>query len=123
MRKTLILGALALATALLPVAVMADDPHDPAMRTAEARARDRAIIRRLNQDELAYVRERDARYAEGWRDYRSRGANSADYSRRRSEYERANQRYAEDRTRYERQMAAWHRAVAACRAGVLSACD
>ena len=121
MRESLILGALA--TALLPVAAMADDPHDPAMRTATARARDHAIIRRLNQNELANVRQRDARYAGGWRDYRARGANSEDYSRRRSEYERANQRYAEDRIRYERQMAAWHRAVAACRAGVLSACD
>jgi hypothetical protein len=47
MRESLILGALALATALLPAAAMADDPHDPAMRTTEARARDRAIIRRL----------------------------------------------------------------------------
>ena len=123
MRESLILGALALATALLPATAMADDPHDPAMRTAEARSRDRAIIRRLNQDELAYVRQRDARYADGWRDYRARSASSEDYSRRRSEYERANRRYAEDRTRYEHQMAAWRRAVAACRAGVQSAYD
>ena len=123
MRDKLILGALALATALLPVAALADDPHDPTMRTAAARARDHAIIRSLNQRELAYVRQRDTRYAEGWRAYRMRSANSQDYARRRSDYERANQRYAEDQSRYQRQMAAWRRAVAACRAGVYSACD
>ncbi len=123
MRERLILGALALATALLPVAALADDPHDPTMRTAAARARDHAIIRRLNQNELAYVRQRDARYAEGWHAYRARGANSKDYAHRRSDYERANQRYAQDQGQYQRQMAAWRRAVAACRAGDYSACD
>ena len=87
------------------------------MRTAAARARDRAIIRRLNQEQLAHVRQRDARYAEGWQAYRERGGNSQDYAQRRSDYQRARQRYAEDRRDYERQMAAWRRAVAACRAG------
>ena len=125
MRDKLILGAaaLALTAALLPVSAMADDPHDPTMRTAAARARDHAIIRRLNQNELAYVRQRDARYAEGWQNYRARGASSEDYARRRDDYERANQRYAEDQSQYQRQMAAWRRAVAACRAGDYSACD
>lgn len=123
MRDKLILGALALATALLPVSALADDPHDPTMRSAAARARDHAIIRRLNQNELAYVQQRDARDAEGWRNYRSRGANSEDYARRRADYERTNQRYAEDQNHYQRQMSAWRRAVAACRAGVYSACD
>ena len=93
------------------------------MRTAAARARDHAIIRGLNQRELAYVRQRDARYAEGWRAYRSRGADAGDFTSRRSDYERANERYAEDRSQYQRQMAAWRRAVAACRAGDYSACD
>ena len=115
MRERLILGALALAAAFLPVAALADDPHDPTMRTAAARARDHAIIRRLNQNELAYVRQRDARYAEGWQAYRSRGANSDDYARARA-------RYAEDRRRYEQDMAAWRRQVAACRAGHRAAC-
>jgi hypothetical protein len=123
MRDRLTFCALALAAALLPIAALADDPNDPTMRTAAARARDRAIIRGLNQRELAHVRARDARYAEGWRAYRERGANSADYARRHAEYERANQRYAEDQSRYQRQMAAWRRAVAACRAGDYSACD
>jgi hypothetical protein len=123
MRERLILCALALGAAMLPATAMADDPHDPAMRTAAARARDHAIIRGLNQRELAYVRQRDARYAEGWRSYRARGANSEDYARRRADYDRAQQRYAEDQSRYQRQMAAWRRAVAACRAGDYSACD
>ncbi|MEO6715794.1 MAG: hypothetical protein ABIM50_00890 [Novosphingobium sp.] len=115
MREHLILCSVALLTAVLPVAAMADDPHDPAMRTAAARARDHEIIRRMNEEQLAYVGQRDARYAEGWRAYRSRGAD-------REDYERANQRYAQDRSSYERQMAAWRRAVAACRAGDDSAC-
>ena len=123
MRERLILCALALGTALMPAAAMADDPNDPTMRTAAARARDRAIIRRLNQEQLAHVRQRDAQYAEGWHAYSARGADSDDYARRRSDYEQANRRYAQDRSQYERQMAAWRRAVAACRAGDHSACD
>lgn len=109
MRERLIVCALALGCAVLPSTAMADDPNDPAMRTAEARARDRAIIRRLNQEQLAHVRERDGRSAEGWRAYRSRGSDADDYVQRRAEYER--------------NMAAWRRAVAACRAGDYSACD
>ena len=83
------------------------------MRTAEARARDRAIIRQLNLKEAATVRERDARYAKGWREYaarsQSRDSAAADYAR--------------SRAQYERDMAAWRRAVAAFRAGDYSACD
>ena len=123
MRENLILCALALALAIVPGTAVADDPHDPAMRTAAARARDRAIIRRMNEDQLAYVNKRDARYAAEWRDYRARGATSEDHARHREDYERANQRYADDQSRYQRQMAAWRRAVAACRAGDYSACD
>ena len=123
MRERLILCALALGTVLMPGPALADDPNDPTMRTSAARARDRAIIRRLNQEQLAHVRQRDARYAEGWQAYRERGGNSQDYAQRRSDYQRARQRYAEDRRDYEHQMAAWRRAVAACRAGDRSACD
>ena len=46
----------ALVAALLPAAALADDPNDPAMRSADARARDHAMIQKLNQDELAMVR-------------------------------------------------------------------
>ena len=116
MRDRLILCGLALGAVLMSASAMADDPNDPAMRTAAARARDHAIIRRLNQEQLAYVGQRDAQYAEGWRAYRSRGAN-------REDYERATQRYAQDRRNYQRQMVAWRRAVAACNAGDYSACD
>lgn len=109
MRERLLVCALALGAALLPSAAMADDPNDPTMRSAAARARDRAIIKRLNQEQLSHVRQRDAGYAEGWRAYRSRGADAEDYAQRRDDYER--------------KMAAWRRAVAACRAGDYSACD
>lgn len=123
MRERLFLCALALGAASLPAIALADDPNDPTMQSSAARARDRAIIRRLNQNELAYVRQRDARYAEGWQNYRNRGASSEDHARRLDEYERANQRYAPDQRKYQRRMAEWRRDVAACRAGDYSACD
>lgn len=108
----------ALVVALVPATAWADDPNDPAMRSAAARARDRAIIRQLNLQEAARVRERDARYAEGWRTYREA---DRDYSS--SDHRRAMNDYAGDRAQYERDMARWRRAVAACRAGDYSACD
>lgn len=103
----------ALVAALMPVATWADDPNDPAMRSAAARARDREIIRQLNLREGARVRERDARYAQGWR------SAQAD----RGDHERAMTDYARSRAQYEQDMAQWRRAVAACRAGDYSACD
>jgi hypothetical protein len=110
----------ALVAAVIPAVALADDPNDPAMRSAAARARDRQIIRQLNQHELAMVRERDARYAEGWRAARN---GSSDNTVRAQDHDRAMTDYARDRARYEREMAAWRRAVAACRAGDYSACD
>ena len=107
----------ALVAAMMPVAARADDPNDPAMRSAAARARDREIIRQLNLRELARVRERDARYAQGWR------AAQADRGYAMADHQRAMTDYARDRAQYERDMAAWRRAVAACRAGDYSACD
>ena len=105
MRAALILVA-AIAGAMIPAALHADDPRDPSMRSAEARARDRAIIRQLNRNELAQVRRRDARYAQQ--------ARASD---------RAMADYAQRRAQHDRDMAAWRRAVAACRAGDYSACD
>ena len=96
----------ALGAALLPAAALADDPHDPSMRSAAARARDRAIIRQMNQQQLAYVRDRDARIM---RDYR-RAQSGGDG-------------YADARSDYARKMAAWRRAVAACNAGRWEYCD
>jgi hypothetical protein len=116
----------ALAVAMVPAAALADDPHDPAMRSAAARARDHDVIRRLNLQELAMVRERDARYAESWRAARAGGGRTdaaADYTARSREHDRAVSAYARDRAAYERDMARWRRAVAACRAGDYAACD
>ena len=100
MKTGLFAGALALGIALAPAAASADDPRDPAMRSAEARARDKAIIKRLNQEQLAYVQNRDAQYAEGWRAWRN-----------------GPQVNAARKAQYDREMAAWRRAVAKCNAG------
>ena len=63
-------GLAALSAAVLTVPALADDPHDPSMRTAAARAKDKAKIREMNLQEAERVRARDAQYAEGWRAYR-----------------------------------------------------
>ena len=100
MKTSLLACALALGIALVPTAASADDPRDPSMRSAEARARDKAIIKRLNQEQLAYVQRSDAQHAEGWRAYRQ-----------------GPQVNAGRQAQYQRDMAAWRRAVAKCRAG------
>lgn len=64
-------GFAALAAISLSVPAGAEDPNDPSMRTAAARAKDKARIRQLNLQELERVRARDAQYAEGWRAYRA----------------------------------------------------
>ncbi len=84
------------------------------MRSAEARARDKAIIKQLNEDQLAYVRERDAEYAKGWRAYRAAKADDR--------YEADQQAYSDARSDYEAAMADWRRDVAACRAGHYERC-
>lgn len=97
---------IAISAALLsPVAAHADDPNDPAMRNAVARARDKEITQRNNRNEYARTTARDARYAA---------------ERRASD--RAQADYAAARAQHERDMAAWRRAVAACRAGNHAAC-
>lgn len=118
----------ALAVALVPGLALADDPNDPAMHSAGARARDREIIRQLNRAELARVRERDAGYAAGWRTYRDGGAAEADSgwsdrSRQSQDYARARADHARDQAAYQRDLARWRRAVAACRSGDYSACE
>ena len=90
--------------AMMPVAALADDPNDASMRNPVARARDREMVRQLNLRQSAMVRERDARYAQGWQ---ASGGNSG---------------YGAARAQYEREMAAWRGAVAACRSGDYSAC-
>ena len=64
-------GFAALSAFALSAPVSADNPNDPSMRTAAARAKDKARIRELNRQELERVRARDAQYAEGWRAYRA----------------------------------------------------
>lgn len=99
--------ALIMSAALLPAAAHADDPNDVSMRSPAARARDRAIIRRMNQDQLAYVRKRDAGRMQAFHDARA-GRDA---------------RYADARADYQRKMAAWRHAVAACKAGRWEYCD
>ena len=50
-----------------PDRIVAASTADPSMRSAEARAptRDKAIIKRLNQEQLAHVQGPDVRYAKG----------------------------------------------------------
>lgn len=105
-------SALALVLAAVPAIALADDPHDPQMRTQAARERDRAIIRKLNQQELARVRERDARYAQGWAAWRDRQSQDRD----------ADGSYADARADYEQRMAEWRYAVTACREGRYEYC-
>lgn len=101
----------------------ADDPNDPAMRTAVARARDREMTRELNLKELARIRQRDARDAKGVRTTQNGNYASEEYLARSREYERSMASYARDRARYDRDMAIWRRDAAACRAGDYAACD
>ena len=99
--------ALAMSAVLLPAAALADDAQDPSMRNPAVRARDRAITRRMNQDQLAYVRQRDARGGQSYRAAQDEGDGD----------------YADARAEYAREMAAWRRAVAACRSGHWEYCD
>ena len=96
MKLKLFAGALALGLTVAPSAAYADDPNDPSMRSAAARARDKAIIRQLNLDQAAYVKARDARQAKGWAAY---------------------QAYPAQRAAYDRKMAEWRRAVRLCESG------
>lgn len=114
-------SALALGLAALPTLALADDPLDPQMRTQAARERDRAIIRKLNQQELARVRERDARYAQGWADWREHNRRE-DVARGAQAARNADRDYAEARDDYEQRLAEWRRAVAACREGRYEYC-
>lgn len=114
----------AIVAALIPAVALADDPRDPAMRSAAARARDREMIRQLNLEESARVRQRDARNAQRWHATRVANSDAADeYAARSQDHERAMANYARSRVRYSREMDEWRRAVDACRAGDYSACD
>lgn len=70
MKSAFVSGAIALGVLLVSSAALADDPHDPAMRSAAARAHDKEVIRQLNLAELHRVKERDARLSKQWRIWR-----------------------------------------------------
>ncbi len=121
MKSAGILAVLALT--LFPSAAMADDPNDPDMRDPRARAHDREIIKQLNRNQLAHVRERDARYADGWKAYREAKNGTGSYARARADNDRQQAEYARKRDLHEQDMAAWRHAVAMCRAGHDEYCD
>lgn len=124
MKVARLFTALALGAAFVPALAVADDPKDPVLsRSAEARARDKAIIRQLNQDQLAKVRERDARYAAGWQAYREQGGRNEAYSAARADHDRAMDAFARERAAYERERAAWRRAVQLCESGHYEYCE
>ena len=117
MKPSLLAGALALAVTMSAAPVQADDPNDPAMRSAAARARDREAIRQLNIDQLAAVRARDAQYADGWRAYRDAHGRGADTTPR-SRAARDAERRADDARRRAEQ----RRAEALCEDGYREYC-
>lgn len=112
----------AIVAVMVPAAALADNPRDPAMRNAEARARDSAKTRELNRQENARVLRRGVT----WRVVRGgRGdeADDGDYAAASQDHERDMAEYRRSRARYERETAEWRRAVAACDAGDDAACD
>jgi hypothetical protein len=119
----LLAGAIALAAATLPSVALADDPLDPKMQSEAARERDRMLIRKLNQDMLAQVEARDAKFAANWQAYRDAPKAQEEYRRQLSAYQSGQDAYTADRKRYEQAMADWKRNVAACKAGNYAACE
>ena len=107
----------AILAASISTAAFADDPRDPAMRNAEAHARDSEQTRQLNMQAAA------ANQGPRYHVVRAGGYEDADYSAASREHDRDMDRYARSRAQYEREMAEWRRAVAACRAGYYDACD
>lgn len=112
----------AVLAAMMSAAAWADDPRDPAMRNADARARDSAVTRELNRQENARVLKRGVT----WRVVREADRDEVadgDYAAAARDHERDMAAYRRDRARYESEMAEWRRAVAACDAGDYDACD
>lgn len=117
MNYRLIVGALALSVAAVSAPSLADDPKDPLLsKSAAARAKDKAIIRQLNINEMQRVRAQEAQQAQGWQAYREQPA-------RQAEYRAALADHARERAAYEKKMAAWREAVRRCRAGEYRYCD
>lgn len=119
MKRLVLLSAAAL-VATVSVPALADDPNDN--MTPEELARDRETIRRLNREQLDYVRKRDAQYAEGWRAYNGASNGARRSSSSDTRYRAEVRAYEADRRRYEQAMAEWREDVAACRAGYYEHC-
>ena len=105
------LGLASLGVPALPYAAapaLACNPEDCRGLRAEELARDRAEIRRLNREQLRYVRTRDAEYARGWEARRAHAQALADHEQARAEYER--------------RMEQWREAVRRCEAGEYRHC-
>lgn len=113
-RLLITLAAASLVVTTTPA--LADDPYDPAMQDRALREADAAGVRQLNIDQARYVRERDARYAEGWQRTR-------EFPAQQSRYEQDMARYREDRAAYEARLAEWRRAVQLCREGRYEYCE
>ncbi|QDZ08430.1 hypothetical protein FPZ24_13910 [Sphingomonas panacisoli] len=108
----------AVIAAAIPAAALADDPRDPAMRNAAARARDAAQTRELNRKENDRVVERGVRW--WWvRPDGTKVLGNGDYADARRDSERQRADYDRGRARYEQEMADRR----ACRAGDDDACD
>ncbi|MEY4239448.1 MAG: hypothetical protein RL339_2049 [Pseudomonadota bacterium] len=117
MRYRLIASAVALSVIAVSAPSLADDPKDPLLsKSAAARAKDKAIIRQLNINEMRRVRAQEAEQAQGWQEYREHPA-------RQAEYRAALADHAREQAAYEKKMAAWREAVRRCRAGDYSYCD
>jgi len=112
----------AIVAAMAPAAALADEPRDPAMRNAAARARDSAATRELNRQENSRVLKRGVTWRVV-RGGRSDEADDGDYAAAARDHERDMAEYRRNRAQYEREMAGWRRAVAACEAGDDAACD
>lgn len=107
----------AVIAAAVPVAALADDPRDPAMRNAAARARDAARTRELNRQENDRVVKRGVRW---WyvRPDGTKVPGNGDYAAAMRDYDRQMAEYDDGRARYEQEMADRR----ACRAGDDDAC-
>ncbi len=117
MKARLVASAVALSVIAVSTPGLADDPKDPLLsKSAEARAKDKAIIRQLNINEMRRVRAQEAEQAQGWQAYREHPA-------RQAEYRAALADHARERAAYEKKMAAWREAVRRCRAGEYGYCD
>ncbi|WP_260927227.1 hypothetical protein [Novosphingobium sp. 9] len=92
------------------------------MRSATARARDAAQIRKLNQDQLAYVSQRDAGYQQQWSDYRRYHENDGERGYTAAPRSSAQDDYARARSDYAASLAQWRRDVTACRNGDYDRC-